>query len=253
MKTRLLTALLASLLIFTGMASANASRKNLDPNDTCSEVMRFDGPFDDEMVIFWSFGYLSSITGKLKPVEKTRSKKILSAIKKLCDQNPQQKFGLTVDKLGRLLVKAANNNAPTGPDASDIVKQFLRPGADFARLTAAIKPTMRDVKYVFAEPLASKLVAMYGQVFKPGARIRPKPEHNDYLVTQSTTGKLRSGIDLDKFAGGHKKILKYYRKDIPVARFKFIKSGEKLGLSFDALYYVNGRWVLMPKPWRGLR
>jgi hypothetical protein len=26
----------------------------------------------------------------------------------------------------------------------------------------------------------------------------------------------------------------------------------RLGMAFDGLVHVNGRWVLMPKPWRAL-
>ena len=32
----------------------------------------------------------------------------------------------------------------------------------------------------------------------------------------------------------------------------FVEPGESLGLAFDGLIFVNGRWVLMPKPWRVL-
>jgi hypothetical protein len=35
-----------------------------------------------------------------------------------------------------------------------------------------------------------------------------------------------------------------------VYRWKFTKPGETLGMAFDGLYQINGRWVLMPKPWR---
>jgi len=32
-----------------------------------------------------------------------------------------------------------------------------------------------------------------------------------------------------------------------------VKQGETIGLAFDGLVYVNGHWVIMPKPWRALK
>ena len=68
-----------------------------------------------------------------------------------------------------------------------------------------------------------------------------------------TTGELVQGKPLlDKFPGGYKKILQYFRANVPIVRFKFVTKGETLGLAFDGLIHVNGRWVIMPKPWRSL-
>lgn len=39
---------------------------------------------------------------------------------------------------------------------------------------------------------------------------------------------------------------------IPIVAIKFIRKGETLGRVFDGLVYVRERWVLIPKPWRGL-
>jgi len=39
---------------------------------------------------------------------------------------------------------------------------------------------------------------------------------------------------------------------IPIVRFKFVEKGETSGLAFDGLVYVDGRWTLLPKPWRSL-
>ncbi len=253
MKKVISAAVLAGLLGVSRLAPAQASNPVLDPKDKCSVVLKFDGPFDDEAVIFWTFGYLTAITGKQKSVEKSRAGKILKALKALCDEKPNAAFGVVVGKLAAIINKSKKNKS-AGPDAASVVKKFLAPGADYARLTASIKPTERDIQTVFSEPLATNLSLMYQRLFKPGVKIKPKPEHDDYIVIQSTTGKLKAGDPiLRKFAGGQKKVRRFYLKNVPIARFKFVRSGEKLGLSFDSLYFVNGRWVLMPKPWRGLK
>jgi hypothetical protein len=53
-------------------------------------------------------------------------------------------------------------------------------------------------------------------------------------------------------SGGYQQVLPYFNEGFPVGRFKFVKKGETLGLKFDGLTKVNGRWVLMPKPWESL-
>ena len=32
----------------------------------------------------------------------------------------------------------------------------------------------------------------------------------------------------------------------------FVEPGKEQGNSYDGLTYVNGHWILIPKPWRGL-
>ncbi|MDB4998051.1 MAG: hypothetical protein JWM74_5483, partial [Myxococcaceae bacterium] len=34
--------------------------------------------------------------------------------------------------------------------------------------------------------------------------------------------------------------------------FRFVEPGKNDGNTFDGLVYLNGHWVLIPKPWRGL-
>jgi len=57
---------------------------------------------------------------------------------------------------------------------------------------------------------------------------------------------------LREFPGGYKQVRDRFLVDVPIARFKFVKSGESLGMAYDGLIFVNGRWVFMPKPWQGL-
>jgi hypothetical protein len=56
-----------------------------------------------------------------------------------------------------------------------------------------------------------------------------------------------------EFPGGYAQVAQYIVKDVPIVRFKFVKPGETMGMAFDGLIHVNGRWVFMPKPWNGLK
>ncbi|PHQ94097.1 MAG: hypothetical protein COB39_14135 [Marinosulfonomonas sp.] len=73
------------------------------------------------------------------------------------------------------------------------------------------------------------------------------------LLIYTTTGQLQNGdAVLREFPGGYKNVLQYFKTDVPVVRFKFVKNGETSGMAFDGLDYVNDPWVIMPKPWRAL-
>jgi len=141
------------------------------------------------------------------------------------------------------------------PEASGrlLLLRFFEPEADHAALTAALKPSPEDIRAVYAEPLASQLIENYEALYQPGIAIQPKAEQKELITFFSTTAALQSGDPmLDEFPGGYKKLLPHFVSDVPIARFKFVRTGETLGLAFDGLTYVNGRWVFMPKPWRSL-
>jgi hypothetical protein len=131
--------------------------------------------------------------------------------------------------------------------------KFLDPAADRAALTRQLKATDVDIRAVYAEPLASKLIAGYAQMHQAGAAIGPKPGQTELLYVYATTGQLKTGAPVaGEFPGGYAQVKQYILKDVPIVRFKFVSPGETTGMAYDGLVHVNGRWVFMPKPWRGL-
>ena len=152
---------------------------------------------------------------------------------------------------------AAPNPAPEpmtpGQEARALLEAFLDPQADLVALTAQLKPTPDDVRAVYEAPLAERLVMAYAATFQPGIAIGPKPGQTEVTMTVSTTHALRDGArELAEFPGGYRDVLGFFKEDVPIARFRFVEPGQELGLSFDGLVKVHGRWVLMPKPWRML-
>lgn len=250
MKKAILTAFSGFFSVLAFCQPTLAAQQYLDPAERCIDVLQSDGRIDDTMIALWSLGYISKGTNKWRRSNTKNNTFILKHLRKFCNDNPDQAFGDVVEYVVKVLAPKKKNPL----DARKTVRKFMEPGADYVKLSAALFPSENDVRTVFGEPLASKLVTFYAKVFKPGMSIRPKAEHSDILVWQTTTGRLKKGDPIiRKFAGGIKKVAPYFIKDVPIARFKFVKSGETLGLSYDSLYHVNGRWVLMPKPWRGLR
>ncbi len=250
MKKYLIAVFCGMLAFLATDLSAMAEKQSLNPADRCIDVLQIKDRNDAIMVGLWAFGYVSKSTGQYKKVTPQNNKKVLQYLAKLCKRDPEKSFGKVVEQFASLLTNAKSSSK----DARNVIRKFMAPNADYVALTRALFPTEKDVRTVFADPVASRLVAFYAKAFKPGIKIRPKPEHTDFLSWQSTTGKLKAGDPmLQKFAGGIKKVAPYYIADVPIARFKFVKSGETLGLVFDSLYFVNGRWVFMPKPWRALK
>jgi hypothetical protein len=135
-----------------------------------------------------------------------------------------------------------------------LLTKFLDPATDRGALTMQMKPADADIRAVYAEPLASKLIAAYGQLYKPGTAIGPNPGQTELLYVYATTGQIKAGAPIaSEFPGGYAQVAQYIAKDVPIVRFKFVKPGETTGMAFDGLVHVNGRWVFMPKPWNGLK
>lgn len=248
---RLAGCAMAAMAMLAAGFPAQAAREKFDPSLPCEEVLVYEDVVDKVLVGAWVSGYIASTEGRLRVIRPAELGNILKALQDLCDATPGARFSALADDLaGRV---AATPRSEASVDGRDLLKKFFAADADHAALTAALKPRPEDVRAVYAEPLATRLVAMYDALFQPGAVIRPKPEHEDLITIFTTTGKLRSGASvLDDFPGGYKKVAAYFVSDVPIGRFKFVKSGESLGLAFDGLIFVNNRWVLMPKPWRGL-
>ncbi|MDI1436407.1 MULTISPECIES: hypothetical protein [Polyangium] len=148
--------------------------------------------------------------------------------------------------------------APSGGGDLDAAKAlleaFLRPGADHAALTKQLEPTTDDYKAVFKDDAAGKLESHYKKMWSdPNAAISPKEGQTQLLLYSATTEEIAAGQgDGPNFPGGYKKAVEAMKPGVRWVRFKFVKPGETLGMAFDGLTRVNGKWRFFPKPWRGL-
>ena len=134
-----------------------------------------------------------------------------------------------------------------------MLEEFLKPGNDLRTLTRAVLPKPEQIRKVYAEPLASKMIAMYSAALTPDVVIAPKQGQTELLMVYTTTKALRDGAPvLGKFPGGYKEVTRYFAIDVPIVRFKFVRPGETLGMAYDGMVFVDGRWMWMPKPWRAL-
>ena len=253
--------LIAAMACGVGTGAAQAQMTGFDPQAACGPFLRAATDTDKLMVAAWANGFLSGSGQGGNAVDIPNVNSTLQSIFEDCIADE------TLSLVALVRGQSATADAPAAPaenvapsglsgtreEAEALLRRFLEPGADLPALTADLAPTAQDIAAVYGEPLAGKLQAMYAQMFTPGVQIGPKPDQNDLLVVHATTGELKSGLPIkDQFPGGYTEVLPFFIGDQPIVRFKFVKEGEELGLAFDGLIFVNGHWVLMPKPWRAL-
>jgi len=234
---------------------ASAQRASFNPSDTCDDVLQIESSLDAVLAGLWAFGYLAKASDQRVIVDDQRNEQMLKNLKALCVDAPETSFFALVDKMAKDQSNASNSTASSGTsmDAREFLEQFFAAGADFSALTMALKPSEQDIRAVYDEPLASALIGAYENVFQPGNVIRPKSGQDTLLLLETTTSELKAGAEiLAEFPGGYDEVRALFLEDVPIVRFKFVERGESSGLSFDGLIFVNGHWVLMPKPWRAM-
>ena len=148
--------------------------------------------------------------------------------------------------------------APAASDdeagARALLRRFLAPGADRAALTKPLRPNKADYAALFDAPTAAKLQPAYDAHWDKDPMVIEAHEGQTELVLFAATSEdLQSGGgNAGEFPGGWKKVAPHLQPHQTWYRFKFVRPGEHLGMAFDGLTFVNGHWVITPKPWHGL-
>jgi hypothetical protein len=140
-------------------------------------------------------------------------------------------------------------------EARSLLMKFLQPGCDYVAMTNQLKPTTDDYKAYFDDQSWQKAMTNYNELWAqfPGF-IKPKQGQSELLLWKATLEELKTGGgDARQFPGGYQQATKHIRPGITIYRFKFVKPGSTLGMAFDGLVFINGHWVIFPKPWRVLK
>jgi hypothetical protein len=138
--------------------------------------------------------------------------------------------------------------------ARALLLQFLDPKIDKAALTKKLRPQAKDFKSVFKGGAAKQAYEGYLTPWDKGKiLVRGKPDQTELLLWSATTEDLQNGTgDAGAFPGGYSVAAPHFKDGLTFYRFKFVRPGDKLGFAWDGLIYVNGHWVIFPKPWRVL-
>lgn len=143
--------------------------------------------------------------------------------------------------------------------ARALLSAFLDPGTDRAALTLALRPEPEDYAAVFAVDIAGQMRSAYEEAWrvesaKGNIVIAPKAGQTELLLNSATGADFNGGAAAaDGFPSGYREMQGKLRDGVVIYRWKFVKPGEKIGMAYDGLAHVNGRWVWFPKPLRHLK
>jgi len=182
-----------------------------------------------------------------------------------CNSSPDESFVAVLDQLlGG--IPAASNSSQTQEqggkqdqtDETELAPQLLAalraPDADLAQILLSLKPEPEDIRAVFPESMAINLIEMYEGLF--GERLAgenfPPPPY-DVSATFTTTEQLVNDAMLDELPGGFERVLDKFQIIAPFGLVKVGFPSVDDSLPLSGLIFVNDRWVLMMRPWRGLQ
>lgn len=140
----------------------------------------------------------------------------------------------------------------TEQGAKDLLKEFVKPGADHAKLSKALQPATADYGSVYDADFAKKLEAAYEPAWKSGDLVvKPKDGQTEVLVWGASAEDLKAGKgNAAQFPGGYRQVAPMLKDGVTLYFFKFVEPGKNLGMAYDGLVHVNGKWRIMPKPFR---
>lgn len=148
---------------------------------------------------------------------------------------------------------SATTSAPS-VSAKDTLNKFFEAKADFKQLTLSLKPTDADYATYFDASVVEKAKTGYAALWENTPSFQPQEGQTELLLYTATTEEIKNktGEGAD-FPGGYADVIDQIKPNQTISRFVFVKPGETLGMSFDGLVYVNGHWVLFPKPWKAIK
>lgn len=158
--------------------------------------------------------------------------------------------------LPALTTPSAARAADATAEARALLEAFVKPGADPAALTAKLRPAKADYDAVFVPEAAAQLRAAYDPAWDAGGLVvKGKPDQTAVLVWSATSEQLKAWAPAarDRFPGGYQGVARHLRPGVTLYAFKFVRPGESLGMAYDGLVKVDGRWRIFPKPFRVLR
>jgi len=143
----------------------------------------------------------------------------------------------------------------TEKGARALLEAFLKPGADHAALSKGLRPTSADFKSIFEGDAAASAEKTYAEPWDKGQMVvKPNPGQTELLLFSATTDELKAGAPKAKeFPGGYAKVAGLFKKGLTLYRFKFVEKGKDIGMAYDGLTFVNGHWVIVPKPWKAVK
>lgn len=140
-------------------------------------------------------------------------------------------------------------------EATALMQKFARETSQekLRTMTRELIAPREVCQKVFAPALAEKLATEYVKWWEDGNFILGgTPGQTEVRLTAVTTDELTTwtGAAAKNLAGGWRRIAKHVRPGYTLYNIQFVKPGEELGMRFDGLTKVDGKWYIFPKAWR---
>ncbi len=244
--------LIAAFVLFPLPAFAGA---RFMPTAGCVQLVGFSDVVEQRAMETYVRVFFWAHTGVRPGADQKSTRALLRRVAERCASMPEGTSLEQAVAAAQFPAQPATDDATavTEPALRSFLGRFLQPGADTRALTLQLRPTRADLDLIFKPDLADGAAGIVDKVFARG-QIAPKPGQTELLIFIASTDDIINRTPaLRKLPGGYKRVGDKVNPGIPVVRFKFVRPGEKLGMAFDLLYRVNGRWVLVPQIWRLLR
>jgi hypothetical protein len=149
---------------------------------------------------------------------------------------------------------AGSLDYPAGPDGGKkLVEDILKSG-DRGAMVAKLKPSKADVEALFDASIVDAILGQVDMVYGQVGDLGVKPDQTEVLFNAATTEDFVGATDAaKKFPGGYARVAPKLKTGVTWYAWKFVKPGETLGMAYDGLAHVNGRWVWIPKPYRAVK
>lgn len=152
----------------------------------------------------------------------------------------------------------ATKQEPGMAGATAIIKA-MRADAS-GKVFFAMEPTLAQYEKVFADKAMAKAYHDKNKEqwskFKAGGKlpIPIKPAQTELKVLEATTEDFVAKNERAKaFPGGYSTAATAFQPKLTAYGVKFLEPGKTLGFSLNAFYYLDGKWIFIPKPWRAAR
>ena len=142
----------------------------------------------------------------------------------------------------------------TAAGAKALVSELAKPDVDAAALTLQLRPTTADYKSLFDAPTAAKIDRVYSPEWDKGTFVvSARPGQTEVQMASATVADLKAKNEKSKaLPAPYGIIASHLVGSATIYAFRFVEPGKTDGNTFDGLVYLNGHWVLIPRPWRGL-
>ncbi len=148
---------------------------------------------------------------------------------------------------------AAGLDYPGSADGAKALVGDLLVAADKPAMIGKLKPTKADLEALFDASVVDAMSAHVDKMYASIGEVGAKEGQTEVLFNTATAEDFKADAEpAKKFPGGYARIADKLQPAITWYAWKYVKPGETIGMAYDGLAHVNGRWVWVPKPFRAL-